>query len=68
MGKKTGFLDYARETSYEVPPTERIKNFDEFHIPCLLKNSRNRVQDVWTVVFHFVSTARRLKVCFLAVL
>ena len=37
MGKKTGFLDYARETSYEVPPTERIKNFDEFHIPLSTK-------------------------------
>ena len=62
MGKKTGFLDYARETSYEVPPTERIKNFDEFHIPLSTKEQQNRVQDVWTVVFRFVSTARRLKV------
>ena len=42
MGKKTGFLDYARETSYEVPPTERIKNFDEFHIPLSTKEQQKQ--------------------------
>ncbi len=33
MGKPTGFLDYERETSTEIAPEERIKNFNEFHIP-----------------------------------
>ena len=32
MGKATGFMDYARRTSGEVPPLERIENFNEFHI------------------------------------
>jgi len=32
MGKPTGFLEYERETSKEVSPKERIKNFNEFHI------------------------------------
>ncbi len=31
MGKPTGFMEYARETSSSVKPLERIKNFDEFH-------------------------------------
>lgn len=31
MGKSTGFLEYERQTSVEVPPLERIKNFNEFH-------------------------------------
>ena len=33
MGKITGFMDYARVTSEEIPPLERIENFNEFHIP-----------------------------------
>ena len=31
MGKPTGFMDYKREVSRDVPPKERIKNFKEFH-------------------------------------
>ena len=30
MGKTTGFIDYTRKTSTDVPPLERIENF----IPC----------------------------------
>ncbi len=33
MGKPTGFMEYERQTSEVVAPKERIKNFDEFHIP-----------------------------------
>ncbi len=33
MGKPTGFLEYERKTSETIPPKERIKNFQEFHIP-----------------------------------
>ena len=32
MGKTTGFMDYTRKTSSDVPPLERIENFNEFHI------------------------------------
>ena len=32
MGKITGFMDYTRKTSTDVPPLERIENFDEFHV------------------------------------
>ena len=42
MGKTTGFLEYDRETSLEVSPKERIKNFDEFHVP--LSKEKQRTQ------------------------
>ena len=32
MGKTTGFMDYTRKTSTDVPPLERMETFDEFHI------------------------------------
>ncbi len=33
MGKPTGFMDYSRQTAEAALPRERIKNFNEFHIP-----------------------------------
>ncbi len=33
MGKITGFLEYERENGKALPPKERIKNWNEFHIP-----------------------------------
>ena len=33
MGKTTGFLEYARQVSTALSPEERIKSFDEFHLP-----------------------------------
>ena len=33
MGKPTGFIEIARQTSLELPPEERIRNFNEFHLP-----------------------------------
>ena len=33
MGKPTGFMEYDREETTAVEPKERIKNFNEFHIP-----------------------------------
>jgi len=31
MGKATGFLDYQRKPNGDIPPRERIQNFEEFH-------------------------------------
>lgn len=42
MGKPTGFMDYQRQTSETIQPKERIKNFDEFHIP--LSNEMQQLQ------------------------
>ena len=33
MGKPTGFIEYLREAPSEVEPLERIRNWDEFHLP-----------------------------------
>lgn len=33
MGKPTGFLEITRQTSTELPPAERVQNFNEFHVP-----------------------------------
>lgn len=33
MGKPTGFMEYLREVAAEVSPSDRIGNWDEFHLP-----------------------------------
>lgn len=33
MGKPTGFMDYERKTNKAIEPLDRIKNFNEFHVP-----------------------------------
>ena len=33
MGKPTGFMEINRQVNLELPPEERTKNFNEFHIP-----------------------------------
>ena len=33
MGKPTGFLEYERKSQPAVPPEERIKGWEEFHLP-----------------------------------
>ena len=55
MGKPTGFLEYERKGNKEITPLERIKNFNEFHVPT--RRERNRQPDVWIVVFRFVNPA-----------
>lgn len=42
MGKPTGFLEYDRKNSTAVEPKERIKNFNEFHIPLSAKERTNQ--------------------------
>ncbi len=32
MGKATGFLEFPREIPADIAPTERIRNWDEFHL------------------------------------
>ena len=48
MGKTTGFMDYTRKTSTDVPPLERMENFDEFHICSPARSSRPRRHAAWT--------------------
>lgn len=42
MGKPTGFLEYQRKVSHEVPPLERIRNFEEFHTPLSFEEQRQQ--------------------------
>ena len=42
MGKATGFLDYERRNNTDIPPLQRILNFEEFHVP--LDDSERRRQ------------------------
>jgi glutamate synthase (NADPH/NADH) small chain len=32
MGKPTGFIEYLRELPSEIAPSDRIRNWDEFHL------------------------------------
>ena len=34
MGKPTGFMEYARRANTVRPPLERVKDWEEFHLPC----------------------------------
>ncbi len=42
MGKPTGFLEYTRQDCHEIPPEERIKNFEEFKQPISLEEQRTQ--------------------------
>ncbi len=42
MGKITGFMDYARETSTELPALDRLENFNEFHVPLSLEEQQTQ--------------------------
>ena len=57
MGKTTGFIDYTRKTSTDVPPLERIENFNEFHVWLSRESSRRRQHAAWTAVFPSVRPA-----------
>ncbi|MDE6036018.1 MAG: glutamate synthase subunit beta [Ruminococcus sp.] len=42
MGKSTGFIEYERSDNLTIHPLERIKNFNEFHVP--LNSTQRRTQ------------------------
>jgi glutamate synthase (NADPH/NADH) small chain len=42
MGKPTGFMEFLREIPSEISPTERIHNWDEFHLPMPDENLRTQ--------------------------
>ncbi len=42
MGKPTGFLDYERKDNKAAAPLERIKNFNEFHVPMSDKDRKEQ--------------------------
>ncbi len=42
MGKPTGFIEFLRESPSELSPIERIRNWDEFHLPMPEENLRTQ--------------------------
>jgi glutamate synthase (NADPH) small chain len=55
MGKPTGFIEYLREVATEVSPSDRIHNWDEFHLPMQedkLRTQGARCMDCGTPFCH----------------
>jgi glutamate synthase (NADPH/NADH) small chain len=55
MGKPTGFIEYLRESPSELSPLDRIRNWDEFHLPMpddRLRTQAARCMDCGTPFCH----------------
>ncbi|MGA7936416.1 MAG: glutamate synthase small subunit [Kovacikia sp.] len=55
MGKPTGFIEYLREVASETSPLDRIRNWDEFHLPMpeeKLRTQGARCMDCGTPFCH----------------
>ncbi|MGK7890999.1 MAG: glutamate synthase subunit beta [Leptolyngbyaceae cyanobacterium] len=55
MGKATGFMEYLREVASDVSPLDRIRNWDEFHLPMpeeKLQDQGARCMDCGTPFCH----------------
>jgi glutamate synthase (NADPH/NADH) small chain len=55
MGKPTGFIEYLREVASEISPLDRIRNWDEFHLPMpeeKLRTQGARCMDCGTPFCH----------------
>jgi glutamate synthase (NADPH/NADH) small chain len=55
MGKPTGFMEFSRELPPELAPLQRIRNWDEFHLPFdepKLRSQGARCMDCGTPFCH----------------
>jgi glutamate synthase (NADPH) small chain len=55
MGKPTGFIEFLREVATEISPSDRIGNWDEFHLSMpedKLRNQAARCMDCGTPFCH----------------
>lgn len=55
MGKPTGFIEFLREAPSELEPLDRVRNWDEFHLPMpedRLRNQSARCMDCGTPFCH----------------
>ncbi|MFM7529722.1 MAG: glutamate synthase small subunit [Nodosilinea sp.] len=55
MGKPTGFMEYLREVAEEIAPSDRVRNWDEFHLAMAEDNLRTqaaRCMDCGTPFCH----------------
>ncbi|MGI6107163.1 MAG: glutamate synthase subunit beta [Lachnospiraceae bacterium] len=60
MGKPTGFLEYQRKSNTEIPPEERIRNFDEFHVPLGENDRREQAARCMNCGVPFCQSAMKL--------
>ena len=63
MGKPTGFIEYLRELPVEQLPIERLKSWDEFHIPMAedkLQTQGARCMDCGTPFCHTGTVINRM--------
>ncbi len=60
MGKDTGFLEYQRKNNIDVPPAERIKNFNEFHKPLDTEKRREQASRCMNCGVPFCQSAMNL--------
>ena len=60
MGKATGFLEYTRTESSAAEPLERIKNWNEFHIPLAEEQRREQASRCMDCGVPFCQNGRML--------
>ena len=60
MGKPTGFMEFKRENKKELSIIERIKNFDDFHIPFDLKKQREQASRCMNCGIPFCQSAMKV--------
>ncbi|MCR5349963.1 MAG: glutamate synthase subunit beta [Acholeplasmatales bacterium] len=60
MGKPTGFIEFDRKNKKELAVLERIKNFDDFHIPFDLKTQREQASRCMNCGIPFCQSAMKV--------
>ena len=57
MGKPTGFMEIARQTSTELPPKNAFRTLTNFTSRCRRMNSRRRVPAAWIAAYRSAKLA-----------
>ncbi len=60
MGKPTGFLEYTRKDNVDVPVSERILSFNEFHLPLSAEERRKQAARCMNCGVPFCQSAMKL--------
>lgn len=60
MGKPTGFMEFNRQNKMEIAPLERIKNFNDFHIPFDLETQRQQASRCMNCGVPFCQSALKV--------
>lgn len=60
MGRPTGFMEFKRLNKGEIPPLERIKNYNDFHYPFDLKTQREQASRCMNCGVPFCQSAMKI--------